>query len=141
MSKTPKKLTKKQTAEIDRQLQGWYALGWHVDPRTLKVKDAVKMLVTIACAAHVHWLHQMRVGRAPGEDVSPAEGLLPIAYLLEHCASAAKIRAVKCSLLEREFGKRHAKQTKAYIRSVLEAINRVAPGAYDLEPEKKRGSK
>lgn len=128
MEKKTKKLTKKQVAEIDRFLLGWYALGWNANPNTLTVRDAVRCIITLACAAHVNWLHAMKTDRAPGEDVSPAEGLLPLAYLLEHCASKAKVRSVSCGLLQREFAKKHRKFTDQITKKISEQVHLIAPG-------------
>lgn len=123
-----KKPTKKQIAGIDLFLQRWYQIGWGTSPKTLTVRDAVNTILALACTAHVTWLHCMNVGRAPGEDISPAEGILPIAYLLEHCASAAKVRGVKCSLLQKEFAKKSRKTTDRVLDRIANKIHEIVPG-------------
>lgn len=134
-----KKPTKKQIAEIDLFLQHWCEIGWGTSPETLTVRAAVNTILEIACSAHIHWLHRMNVGRAPGEDVSPAEGLLPIAYLLEHCASAAKVRGVKCGLLQKEFAKKSRKTTDRVLCRIANKIHEIVPGYFWYSGEKESG--
>lgn len=128
-----KKLTKAETDKIDTHSLGWYGIGWEMDPQKISIKNTVRLLKTLAAAAHMTWDHAMRTGRAPSEDVSPAEGLLLVAYTLDHLAKTAKVTSLKTSVLASYFQKKDPAMGKIY-KTLQADLNKIVPG-YSEVPE------
>ena len=103
MEKKQKKPTKKELEKYRDALETWYAVGWHVNPKAIRPRDAVRLLEYVAILAHMAWINRIQRGKAPAEDVLPADGFILLALFIRHLASIAKVRSVRCDLLMKEF--------------------------------------
>lgn len=128
-----KKLTKAQQKAVDAILGEWYKIGWNADPRRMTPKTALGLLHALAAVANLTWQNDIRTGRVPPEDVSPAEGFLLLAYFVEHACKTAKLSGVKTGDLIDRYHKKNVREIDAIERTFREALDKVAPGHFTME--------
>lgn len=104
------KLTKEEQELYDAVVRsGFFRLGWNA-PRTLD--STIKFFEALADSVHAQWLRAIELKVVPPEDVSPGEGFLFTARMLEGIGSTK----------EKTGGSRRKKTLRGYGRmSVKEA--------------------
>lgn len=82
------------------------------------------LLEYVAILAHRAWVNSIQRGKAPAEDVSPAEGVILLALFIRHLASVAKVRSVRCDLLMKEFYGKEKRNIDRIEKGIMEKINK-----------------
>lgn len=126
--KKQKKPTKKELEKARDVLETWYAVGWHVNPKAIRPRDAVRLLEYVAILAHRAWINRIQRGKAPAEDVLPADGFILLALFIRHLASVAKVRSVRCDLLMKEFYDKEKRNIDRIEKGILAKIEREVSG-------------
>ena len=121
--KKESKPTKKELETARETLETWYVAGWSVNPKSLKVAEATRLIDYLAVCAHLAWQNRICRGEAPAEDVSPAEGFILLALFVRHLASVAKVRSVRCDLLMKEFYGKEKRTIDKISKKILEKVN------------------
>lgn len=103
-------------------------MGWSVNPKSVSVRDSARLLQHIGVAAHLSWSHSVRAGRAPAEDVSPAEGISLIAYLLMELGERAQIDSIDARELISKHGKSNADELRRSVESFMALADGLVPG-------------
>lgn len=124
MKKQNTKKPTKKALEKDREiLETWYTLGWDVNPKVLQADDVASHLSCLAVFAHRVWQNRISRGKAPDEDVSPAEGFILLALFVRHLASVAKVRSVRVDHLLKEFYGPEKRKIDKIAKTILEEVN------------------
>ena len=123
MEKKIKKPTKKECEKARELLETWYKLGWNVNPKALKAADVAYLLDYLAMFAHLVWQNRISRGKAPAEDISPAEGFILLALFVRHLASVAKVRSVRVGHLLKEFYGPEKRRIDKIEKKILEKVN------------------
>lgn len=127
---TPRKFTKRQIADLDHLLLKWYALGWSVNPKRITSAEVFRFLTTLGTLAEASWNHAIRTGRAPDEDVSPAEGFYLMAFFVLEAARRGKVRSLASRKLVDRYYHMTEKSRKESVRQVVKMADKVVPGYF-----------
>ena len=126
----PRKFTKRQITALDHLLLTWYALGWSVNPKRITPAEVFRFLTTIGTLAEASWNHAIRTGRAPDEDVSPAEGFYLMAFFVLETARRGKVRSLASRELVGRYYHMTEKSRKESVRQVVKMTDKVVPGYF-----------
>ena len=126
----PRKFTKRQIADLDHLLLKWYALGWSVNPKRITSAEVFRFLTTLGTLAEASWNHAIRTGRAPDEDISPAEGFYLMAFFVLETARRGKVRSLASGKLLDRYYHMTEKSRKESVRQVVKMANKVVPGYF-----------
>ena len=126
----PPKFTKKQVADVDGLLLKWYALGWCVNPKRIRPSDVFRFLALLGTLAEASWNHEVRTGRAPAEDVNPAEGFYLMAFFVLEAARRGKVRSLGSGWLVDRYDRATEKSRKEAVRQVVRMADKVVPGYF-----------
>lgn len=126
----PRKFTQRQIADLDHLLLGWYALGWSVNPKRITSAEVFRCLTTLGTLAEASWNHSIRAGRAPDEDISPAEGFYLMAFFVLEAARLGKVKSLAPGGLVDRYYHMTEKSRKESVRQVVKMANKVVPGYF-----------
>lgn len=129
--KNNKRLSKKQTAEIDRELTEWCKAGWEVAGNKINVGKTVQFMQAIGVLADITWRHSVNSGLAPDEDVSPMEGFMLIAYLIKELGERAGVKSLSAKGLIEKHGSTGVDAVKEMYDGLVSELNKIVPGYFD----------